>query len=89
VDSFDGRTVLLRVGEIAMIAVLNDSGAVQTILHDSLRCLKGPLSSIQLRELMVRMAFTNIHLLHRPKFSSSFERTYYNPDVPAALCTRI
>jgi len=84
-DSYLGRTVLLRLGEIAFIAVLNDSGCVRSWLDKALRRIGGPLSSLQLRELMTRMAFINIHLTDRPQYRSEFEGVFHNPDYPNLL----
>jgi hypothetical protein len=84
-DSYEGRTLLLRLGEIAIFAVLDDACAVQNILNDELSSLRGPLSSIQLRELLVRMAITNIRLTERPRFKSSFDQLWLNPEVPNKL----
>jgi hypothetical protein len=84
-DSYLGRTILLRLGEIAFIAVLNDSNAVRFYLDEGLQRIDGLLSSIQLRELMTRMAFVNIHLSERPRYHSGFKNTYQNPDVPGVV----
>ncbi len=84
-DSHHGRTVLLRLGDIAFIAVLNDSNAVASNFSESLNRLAGPLSSLQLRELMTRMAIANIHLAKRPTYRSDFEDVYANPELPNEL----
>ena len=84
-DSYLGRTILLRLGDIAFIAVLNDSNMVRQYLDEDLQRIAGPLSSIQLRELMTRMAFVNIHLSERSRFHSAFENTYYKPHMPGVV----
>ncbi len=78
-DSHPGKTLLLRLGDVAFISVLNDSGFVRGYLDNGLSTITGPLSSLQLRELMVRMAYTNMHLIERPKYHSGFEGTYDHP----------
>jgi hypothetical protein len=87
-DSYEGRTILLRLGEIAFIAVLNDSCAVWSLMQDDIRRIAGPLSSIQLRELMARMAYTNMRLRYRPQQYSAFEALYSHPDLPSTLMSR-
>lgn len=87
-DSYAGRTILLRLGEIAFIAVLNDSKAVQVNFADACKRITGPLSSLQLRELMTRMAIVNMHVTERPQYRSSSEHTYRNREQPCELRVR-
>jgi hypothetical protein len=84
-DSYDGSTILLRLGEIAFLAVLNDSCAVYNLMRDTLGHISAALSSIQLRELMARIAYTNLHLPRRPRQYSTFETLYTHPDLPNTL----
>lgn len=84
-DSYAGCTILLRLGEIAFIAVLNDSCAVWNLMRDEIGRVAGPLSSIQLRELMARMAYANIHLRRRPRQYSAFKDMYYHAGLPNTL----
>jgi len=78
-DQFDycdlsfAQTMLLRIGEIAVIAVFNDSQASLSVVQETLKKIAGPLSPLQLREIAVRMAAINIHLAERPRFSSSLD----------------
>lgn len=67
-----GRSILIRSGETAVIAVLNDSGAALTALKDDLASISAPLTTLQLREVMVRMAHANIRLSPRPRYESQF-----------------
>jgi hypothetical protein len=67
------QTMLLRIDDIAVIAVLNDSQASLSVVQETLKKIAGPLSPLQLREIMVRMAAINIHLAERPRFSSSLD----------------
>jgi hypothetical protein len=64
------QTMLLRLDEIAVIAVLDDSQASLSVIHDFIKGIGGPLSPLQLRELALRMAAINIHLAERPSFAS-------------------
>ena len=80
-ESFDygditgAQTVLLRINETAIIAVLNDSQAALTIYYDELDKIGGPLSPLQLREIAARFASINVQLAERPKFSSRVRLT--------------
>jgi hypothetical protein len=78
-DQFDycdlsfAQTMLLRIDEIAVIAVFDDAQASLSVVQETLQRIAGPLSPLQLRELAVRMAVTNIYLSERPRFSSNFD----------------
>ncbi len=75
-ESFDygdlsfAQTMLLRIDETAIIAVLNDSQAAMTFFYEHLGKIGGPLSPLQLREIAVELASINIQLAERPSFSS-------------------
>ncbi|MGE5487285.1 MAG: hypothetical protein ACM3ZB_05625 [bacterium] len=69
-DLFPGRAVLLRSGDTALVAVLNDSGAVLGAMKEVFDKIRGPLTRLQLRELMVRMAYCNMLLEPRPRYYS-------------------
>jgi hypothetical protein len=71
-DMYAGRTVLLRLGEIGLLSVLNDSCAAWNLLKGDLQRIGGPLSPSQFKELFARMAFINLHLKQRPVPASSF-----------------
>jgi hypothetical protein len=66
------QTMLLRIDEIAVIAVFDDSGACQNVIMDFIQKIDGHLSPIQLREIATHMAAINLHLKERPRFGSGF-----------------
>ena len=68
-----GRALLLRMDEVCFFAVLNDSCYSQTFFKDQLLKISGPLSPIQIREVLARLAFLNVFLKDRPKFWSDFD----------------
>lgn len=72
-DLLPGRSILLRLGDAAVIAVLNDSGAALGVLDQVFKAITGPLTRLQLRELMVRMAYCNMLLEPRPRFQSELD----------------
>jgi hypothetical protein len=57
VDHYDSRGLMLRLGDTAIIAFLDDGCAALNLEKDQLRRLEGPLAAIQLRELFARMAY--------------------------------
>jgi hypothetical protein len=71
-DMYAGRTVLLRLGEIGIVSVLNDSCAAWNLLNGLLQRINGPVSPSQSKELFARMAFVNLHLKERPAPASRF-----------------
>lgn len=78
-DEFDygdlvaAQTVLLRLGDVALVATFNDAcGALQGAMPRIER-IDGPLSEIQAREVMVDFAFMNLSLLERPRFYTEID----------------
>jgi hypothetical protein len=75
-DKFDycdltfAQTMLVRIDDVAVIAVLNDARGAMAANLDLLKKISGSLSPLQLREVMVRMAAMNIRLSERPDFHS-------------------
>ncbi|MGD0076495.1 MAG: hypothetical protein ABSD31_19500 [Candidatus Binataceae bacterium] len=74
------------MGDAALLAVLDDCGAVMDAMKELFGVLTGPLTRLQLRELMVRMAYCNILLEPRPRFRSELdlagEEYTINVEVP-------
>ena len=79
VESFDygdlsfAQTMLLRIDDIAVITVLDDSNAVNSVRMSEQWKINGPLSPLQLREIAVRLAVQNLLLEERPFFSSEMD----------------
>lgn len=67
------QTMLLRLDEVGMLAVFNDSGAAVNLFWQRLKRIKGAVSELQLREIMAELAFLNCHLKKRPTFHSEFD----------------
>jgi hypothetical protein len=64
------QSVLLQLGEVALIAVLNDCRIVISMQADLLSRIESPLSPLQLREVLAAFAYTNLRLKERPRFHS-------------------
>lgn len=73
-DRFDfsdlsvAQTMLLRLDDVAMLTVFNDSGGAMNYFWQKLQKITGPVSELQLREIMVDLAYLNLHLKDRPTF---------------------
>jgi hypothetical protein len=73
-DFYPSRTMLFRLGEVGIVAVLNDSCAVGNLLNKQIVSRIGsPVSPPQFRELMARMAYANLTLRDRPVAVSQIE----------------
>jgi hypothetical protein len=71
-DLYPGRTIMLRMNDACVIATLNDArAAYQVIAKHDLPRIDGPLTNMQLRELMARAAAINMKLLERPVFATA------------------
>jgi hypothetical protein len=62
--------MLLRLDDTALLTVFNDSGAVNGWFWQKLEKIAGPLSDLQLREILVEFAYLNLHLKERPTFQT-------------------
>src|SRR5579863_10680805 len=69
-DLYEAQTMLLRCHDVAIVTVFNDSTAVTGHLLRLLEKVGGPLSPLQLREIMVEAACCNLHLKERPQYAS-------------------
>ena len=67
-DLYLAQTMLLRLGDLALLAVLNDSGGAMSYFWQKLQRITGPVSELQLREIMIELAYLNLHLKERPTF---------------------
>lgn len=69
----DYSTLMLRIGNLGIAAVLNDCGYVGPLVRDYFSHISGPISSIQLREIAARLAYGNTLLVSRPRFWSELD----------------
>ena len=68
-DMYQVSTVYLRMGNVALVAVLNDARAASSVMRGALGTISA-LNGIQGRELMVRMGDINGRLKERPQFGT-------------------
>jgi hypothetical protein len=81
-DHYKGRSILVRIGESALIAVLNDARAAvhfrldpeqKRLGHPLLSEIRMPLSPLQLREILTELAYMNIRIDDRPVFLTTVD----------------
>lgn len=69
-DLYPAQSVLIRSGQIGLVAVLNDAGAANMGFEPISKRITGALSNIQLREVLSHLSTINMHLKHRPEYST-------------------
>jgi hypothetical protein len=84
-DLHEAQAMLIRCHDVAIVAVFNDSTAVTGHLLRILENVTGPLSPLQLREVMVEAASCNLHLKERPKYASLVDLRARTNKIVAAL----
>lgn len=80
-DLYVAQTMLLRLGDIALFAVLNDACATINVVQSTLQRLEGPLSPIQLRELLGHCAYVNLNLRERPRFFTNVQPKHHRCEI--------
>jgi hypothetical protein len=74
VDLTEANLVMLRIGDAAIFAVINDSQACLNVaLEDFQARVRGPLSPVQIREVAAILAAINLQVVPRPEFTSNFD----------------
>jgi hypothetical protein len=66
--------MMLRLANVGLIVVFNDSCGATNGLMPTLERINQPISTLQLREIMTDMAFMNLSIKNRPQFMSQFDR---------------
>ena len=78
----------IQLGDLVVFCVLNDACGVYSLVKDRLfPMVGGPLSGIQQREVLARLAHANTAIKNRPVFHTSFENGFpeFGVDLPATL----
>lgn len=73
IDSSAGKTVMVQLGQICLVAVLNDACACQSIMKDKFDKMYGNLSTFQIKEIVSHFNYLNLNLKTRPVFKSLIE----------------
>ena len=84
-DVYEANTVLLRVGDVAFVAVLDDSCACAHFFSDHFNRITGPLSPLQLREVLSHLTLLNAKLKYRPKYTTKLDRADGSMQIVAKL----
>lgn len=70
-DSHSARVIAVKVGDYAIVAILDDAKFFSSVYEDFIDKIKGKqLSFIQLAEVVARMEAVNININNRPFFKS-------------------
>lgn len=70
-DLYAPRTMMIRMGDIGIVAALNDAGAADIIFSKQIPTITGPLSPIQIREVLAHYSYINDQLQERPRFATT------------------
>lgn len=80
-DLHPAQSIMIRINEIAVVAVLDDSCACYSAQPAFLNLIKGKLGGTQLREILARVGYMNLLLKNRPLFNSTIEDNSYKISV--------
>jgi hypothetical protein len=72
-DVYAANTILLRINDIAFVAVLDDSCATLNFFSEHFKRLSEPLSPIQLREVLSHFTLLNSKLKYRPVYKTKID----------------
>lgn len=72
-DHLPSQTVMIRLGEVALICALNDSCGVFQGLAKKLENLPHQINPVQLLEILTEFQFVNIHIKDRPVYKTEID----------------
>jgi hypothetical protein len=81
-DLYEAQTMLLRLGEVGLVVVFNDSQSALKYCWQWLQKITGPVSELQFREVMTELAYLNQHLKGRSIFTTDC-------DLEKGECTNV
>jgi len=84
-DIYEANTILLRMGDIAFLAVLDDSCAASNFFQNHFEKIDGPLSPIQLRETLSHLTLLNFKLKYRPQYGTKIDTNENKVTIVAEL----
>jgi hypothetical protein len=84
-DTYEANTILIQVGEIAFLAVLDDSGAAAHFYSERMEGITGPLSKLQLREVLSHLTLLNLKLKYRPSYRTEINISTGKISIAAEL----
>jgi hypothetical protein len=77
VDLHEPKTMLIRINDTCIVTALDDSCCAQTFFKDIFLRFTGPLSALQVREVMGHLSYLNVNLKERPEHKSLFKNNEY------------
>jgi len=83
-ESFDfcsnlrGNGIMLRMNNVCIIAIFNDSGYANSIFYNQIKKIDSDLSPIQLREIFSRLIHINLALKKRPEYYTKLQKGKIN-----------
>ncbi len=83
-DLYLAQTMLLRLGDVGIVTVFDDSQGAMNYFMQKVKKFTGPVSQFQLREIMAELAFLNLHLKERPIFKSDCDVVRCSGALPRA-----
>jgi hypothetical protein len=72
-DLLGPKSVMLKSGNVALVAVLDDACAAYSMYRQEVQRLTAPLTSLQLREILANVSYIAVNLEERPIFFSRFD----------------
>lgn len=88
-DVYAANTILLRINDIAFLAVLDDSCAASYFFSGQTERISAPLSPIQLREVLSHLTLINYKLKYRPSYHTKIDSTTGDVRIVADLPERM
>lgn len=84
-DMYIANTILLKLGDIAFIAVLDDSCYAANFFSDQTERISGPLSSLQLLEVLSHLTLINMKMKERPVYHTKVDPTNGEVSIGAKM----
>src|SRR5262249_31806224 len=72
-DIYLAQCMMIRIKNIVLYAVFNDSSGVGHYFSQKVEKFSGPVNEVQSREILAELAFLNDHIAERPVFHSQFD----------------
>lgn len=73
-DTYASNSIMLRIGDVAIVSVLDDSCASSYFFKPYYEKITGGCSPLQLREILAHLTLLNNKLKYRPSFFTKFDR---------------
>jgi len=88
-DVYAANTILLRINDIAFLAVLDDSCAAFHFFSGHTERISAPLSTLQLREVLSHLTLINYKLKYRPTYYTKMDPVTGEVFIDASLPQRL